>query len=144
MKKLRLWIRKNLKLVAAGIVVPTLALSGCASVTPVTKSTVTAATASTVVTGPTKAAYVSYFEACSSYGIAMLGVKAAIANGTIKPASFPEIIKIKNVITPICQKMPVNLSQATVTILDNVAALEQLIPTKTATATSPTASTQGK
>lgn len=156
MKKLKLWIRQNLKLVLGigGAVM----LTGCSTLpsatpttTAATTTTVTAPTTSTSATSVTlptltttqKAEFLGWAEACQGYALAVYGASAALANGTLKPAAIPYLETAKATVTPLCHSFPANPSQVQMDILSTTMTLtENLAKLHTTPApTSPTAST---
>ncbi len=127
MKKIKLWIRKNLKVVAGvgGIVM----LAGCSTMpatttTPVTattkSATVTSATStmSTVLTSTQKTEFLGWAESCQGYALAVYGASAALANGTLKPAAIPYLEAAKATVTPLCHSFPANPTAAKLQILN--------------------------
>lgn len=127
MKKIKLWIRKNLKVVAGvgGIVM----LAGCSTMpatttsTPVTATTTSAtvtsatSTTSTVLTSTQKTEFLGWAEACQGYALAVYGASAALANGTLKPAATPYLETAKSTVTPLCHSFPANPTAAKMEIL---------------------------
>lgn len=122
MKKIKLWIQKNLKVVAGvgGIVM----LAGCSTMpatttsTPVTATTTSAtSTTSTVLTSTQKKEFLGWAEACQGYALAVYGASAALANGTLKPAAIPYLETAKATVTPLCHSFPSNPTDAMTIIL---------------------------
>ncbi len=144
MKKLKLWLRRNLKLVAGGTAV--IALAGCATpattttaVSPVTATTTSGVAATTSANAVNKTAFLAWSEACYSYDMAADAALVAIAKGAIKPSAFPTIREVQATVVPLCQTYPSNPTAATAQIMTSLLSLDQTV-TENQVAVSPTTS----
>ena len=115
-KRLIPWIRKNLKKIAGfgALGVMALALTGCATVSPMTSS----GTPATGTAASTVAAQASWYNACfgpTGYRLSLQSVTALGKAGLLPKSAIPQINLMDQNISPLCESKtpPANLTAAT-------------------------------